>query len=269
MKTILIILFCVCNMDLEAASAIANIILAIVTVAALVFSIYQNWQLRSQKREDERARLSISIIERSGHYQLRIANIGLQTAYNIKLTFNKDFLEILKQYYLLGWENIQARPFNLEKGNSLYLNILPAIRIEEIRRYKDSDASSLKAKGHHDLTWLVEYGNKLITVTGTYNDAYKIRETFSLLDYIILGVDKDENPIIDALNNIGKGIGTGKFSSSINEQLKPIRDYYSRENAYRRFYGYRDRVTSQNMTQQPKQESIWSIIKDNLKKLIK
>lgn len=249
-------------------NALANIVLAVVTVAALVFSIYQNWQLRKQKFEDERARLSISIIERGGYYQLRITNVGLHTAYNIKLLFNKDFLDILKKNYLLGWENIQARAFNLEKGNSLYLDILPIIRIQELRFLENNDVSSLKSKGLLDLAWLKEYGNKLITISGTYNGSYKIKEEFSLLDYIILGVEKDENPVVDALNNIGNSIGSNKFSS-INDQLRSISEYYRHENTNRRVYGNRMRITSQYPVQKPREESLWTIIKEYLKKRLK
>ena len=268
MTTNLLYLLCTYIINWEAVSAISQIVLAVVTVAALVFSIYQNWQLRKQKHEDERARLSISIIERNGYYQLRITNVGLQTAYNIILKFNKEFLEIIKKNYFFEWENIQARPFIIERGNSLYLDILLIILIEEIKRLNNTDISTLKAKGHHNIAWLKQYGNKMITVNGSYNGAYKIKEELSLLDFIILGVEKDENPIVDALNNIGKGIGTGKYSSSISEQLNPIKDYFSNENSSRRVYGNRCRPY-QESNQQQKEYSIWSIIKRNIKKRFK
>ena len=264
----LIEVICICLMNWEAASAVANIVLTIVTVAALIFSIYQNWQMRKQKFEDERARLSISIVERDRHYQLRITNVGLCTAYNIKLLFNHDFLDILKKNYLIEWENIQAKAFNLERGNSLYLDILPVIRFQELRFLENKDVTSLKSMGHHNLAWLKENGNKLITISGTYNESYKIKEEFSLLDYIILGVDKDENPVVDALNNIGNSIGAGKFAT-LNDHLKTISDYYKHENAIRRVYGNRMRITSQYPDQKIREDSLWTILKEYLKKRFK
>ena len=127
----------------------------------------------------------------------------------------------------------------------------------------------MKAKGHRHLAWLKEYGNDVIRIEGTYNGNFKIKQELSLLDYIVLGVDIDENPLVDALNNIGNGISGGGISNTLSERLRPVAEYFRKENMNNRMYGNRPFSHIQHAATNPKDESLWKIIKDYIRRKFK
>lgn len=205
-------------------NTIANIVLASIAI----FSIWIN---KRQREEEERARLSFTIVERNNYYCLRITNIGKKAAYNVTLRFNKEYTDLISVHNArLGWNRIQNGIFNIEPAQCVYLVIAEAYTKEDQMFFNlDKDIESMKRYGRSDILWLIENGNKKLSIKGRYNDKYIIDEKLAIYDYIVPGVEIEFNPLIESLNKIQKGIGDGRKGSLSYNLSKLAHDSFKRD----------------------------------------
>lgn len=120
-------------------------------------------ELKRQWEEDHRPLINLSIIIYRQSFYIKIKNIGKENATDIKISFNKDFIERLpKEKFKEMYMNVEKRPFIIESGEAKYLFIGFC---EDIRK---------------------EWENKNVTVSvaGTYCSKYDINYTFNMDDFI-------------------------------------------------------------------------------------
>lgn len=162
---------------------------------AMVFITWRTLQqMQHQWNEQRRARLSFSIIPSQSLYHLKISNIGQETAFNINITFNADFINNIpivnaKKLFL----KIKDNPFSLEAGRSKYLLIGPC---EGSSGYWKENCEE-------------------ISIAGTYCGIYKVDETINILEYTIGGI-----VVVDELTTVMKYIKKGLIVQ--NDSYMPI-----------------------------------------------
>ena len=116
-----------------------------------------------QWEEEHRPRINISIAIYRKALFIKIKNIGVGNATDIKMSFNKDFIEKLpKAKYKEMYENVEKRPFSIESGGAKYILIGFC---EDIQK-----------------EW--ENKNIILNIKGTYCSKYTINEIFDMEDFI-------------------------------------------------------------------------------------
>jgi len=120
--------------NLETIGTLANIlgvlvgvVTALITLAALAFTIYFSWQNRQMLIESRKSRLVFSIkLHQNSCYAVEMKNVGYYPAQKIHLKFNDEFLQNCvpvpehRELYSL----MSSRGFSLNGGDSqlLYIN---------------------------------------------------------------------------------------------------------------------------------------------------
>ena len=120
-------------------------------------------ELKRQWEDEHRPRINISIAIYRKALFIKIKNIGVGNATNIKLSFNKDFImKLPKEKYKDLYLNVEKRPFSIEPGGAKYILIGFC---EDIQK---------------------EWENKsvVLNIVGTYCSKYTINETFCMEDFI-------------------------------------------------------------------------------------
>ena len=140
-----------CKIDWIAISAIASFAMVAVTLVTLC-------RMKHQWEEDRRPNLIFTIAVTQAWYALKISNIGKQNASNIKLNFNKEFVDSLtivnaKRKFI----NLKEKSFTIEGGQSKYLLICQYEKREEV---------------HNE-----------INIAGKYCGKYIINESLDISDY--------------------------------------------------------------------------------------
>lgn len=149
-------------------------------------------ELKRQWKENNRARLSFSIIASQTWYHLKITNTGTETAYNINLIFENDFINTLPQeVFKSQFININNRPFAIEGHKSNYYTICSSLE-------KDFLDKDLK-----------------IIMNGSYCDRFNIDESLSISEYITKSTIVNDDLTI-AVEYMKKGIIVQ------NDQYMPI-----------------------------------------------
>lgn len=134
-----------------------------------------------QWEEEHRPRINISIAIYRKALFIKIKNIGVGNATDIKISFNKDFVDKLpKTKYREMYENVEKRSFTIENGESKYILIG---FFQDIQK-----------------EW--ENKNVVLNITGTYCSKYIINETFHMEDYIT----QRFVVVKDALSEIADGL---------------------------------------------------------------
>ena len=107
-------------------AAAATLIMVIYTSGALKQNREQLEEMKRQWQEEHRARLVFSIAFEQGLYVLKIANVGMEPAYNIKLKFSDVFIDSLlanatKEIY----RRLNEKSFFIEGKGIKYFYISP------------------------------------------------------------------------------------------------------------------------------------------------
>lgn len=171
-------------MEFNLWSIISSIATTLMTFAtfATIYCNNKRWKKEDLKREeDERARLVYSIFTHDNYYSIKLLNIGKRTAHTIKWEINTEFTELYSNF-----PEIISNLQNTDNSGNIHLKpnehtLIPLIPIN-LYNYFEQKQSSLISK----LSSIPE-ANKLdtiqqsalmgkITLTGIYNNTYKISE---------------------------------------------------------------------------------------------
>ncbi len=193
-------------------SAAATFIMVIFTWLTLKQNSQQLEELKRQWSEDHRARLSFSIVSKHGIFMLMIANVGKETAYNIRLTFSDQFIESLladstKDIY----RKLQGKSFSIEPNTNKYFYISPIYGNSSVTFHRTNEKFSAEEINK----WLDEFRNIPIKINGTYCDHYYVSETLRLDDYLLMNL-----VVNDELTNNIEDIRKGTVVN--NDQFYPI-----------------------------------------------
>lgn len=131
-------------------------------VASFLMVLYTSKTLRDTKRqwlEEQRPRLNISVIIDRTAYFLRIYNSGKSNAYNIKISINDDFINIIpvqrdKQIFI----SMQSSPFFIGPNENKYFFIGIC---EEIGQAWKGKNVILKVKGEYCDRYLIDQELKM------------------------------------------------------------------------------------------------------------
>lgn len=174
--------------DWNVISAISNIIMAAIAFGALWYSIKQNRDFKKQREEDERGRVSFSIIIVDEVYILKIENIGNRNVYNMQLSINNEFLNkipvpSIKDHFTKSTSKINHIPRHSSKQFVISWK-------EGVDKSCDEVINKLK--------------HEKIIIKGKYNDKYTIDECFTMDEFT--SSFHFEDPIIKALTTISESI---------------------------------------------------------------
>lgn len=182
-------------------SAAATFIIVIFTWLTLKQNSQQLEELKRQWNEDHRARLSFSIVSKQGLFMLKIANIGREAAYNIRLTFSDQFIESLlanstKEIY----KKLNGKSFSIEPNTNKYFYLSPIYGKTSVKFNRTNEEFSAEEINK----WLDEFRYIPIEINGTYCDNYRVSETLKLDDYLIMNLVVNDE-LTNNIADISKG----------------------------------------------------------------
>ncbi|MBR1835227.1 MAG: hypothetical protein IJ785_06950 [Bacteroidales bacterium] len=161
--------------------SIGTILMVFITYKTLKQNNEQLDELKRQWEDEHRPRINISIAIYRKALFIKIKNIGVGNATNIKLSFNKDFImKLPKENYKELYTNVEKRPFSIEPGGAKYIIIGFC---EDIQK-----------------DW--ENKNVVLNIVGEYCSKYTINETFCMEDFIT----QRFVVVKDALSEIADGL---------------------------------------------------------------
>lgn len=177
-----------CTIDWVAISAAISLLMVIATFITLWQNRKQLNEIKKQWNEERRARLEFSIVAIDKCFMLKIENIGKNRAKDIKLSFNKDFVDLVYvESHKKHLDLTSSKKISLQSRNAYYSLISPT--------YHDIDITfrppGLPAQ-HFSSEEIRENNNKLVKVplriTGSYldenNQKYEINEELYINDYM-------------------------------------------------------------------------------------
>lgn len=180
-------------------------------------------ELKRQWEEQNRARLTFSIVVVEKMYMIKISNIGNINAHNILLKFNDSFVESLySQNKRDAIKEIQDVAFSIEANTSRYIPIsLCYTERMTVRNDVESFTSADVNK------WLdMNIGNR-IAISGTYCDKYTVEEEFSIIEFTGKGVADVKDDITMTIQNIQKGLTSPNLLTpipTIQKSLSTLND---------------------------------------------
>lgn len=180
--------------------------------ATFIMVIYTSWTLKQnseqleeikrQWKEEHRARLVFSIAFEQGLYVLKIANVGMEPAYNIKLKFSDVFIDSLladatKEIY----RRLNEKSFFIEGKGAKYFYISPQYGDASVTFCRTNESFSSEDKNK----WIDKFRDVAIEIRGIYCDEYEVDETLKLDDFLIMSlVINDE--LTNNIEDIRKGV---------------------------------------------------------------
>lgn len=194
-------------------SAIATFVMALIAF----FSLLQN---KIQFRDENRARLVFEIISYRNEFMLKIMNAGKSTAYDVQLSIKSSLIE---NHYSVSiksvFEQISNTKLVMAPGRCIYILLTPAYTTKQ-SSYTIGDQTFTSDSVNK---WLDEYKDEKIIITGKYCKKHKIKEAFSITDFLGLSaIVYDDNTI--ALQDIKKELGqsndNGKSIITLLETIK-------------------------------------------------
>ena len=96
--------------------------MVILTGITIIISIILQIRLEKQRNEDIRARVHGTLVSDDLHTYLCLSNIGKQCAWNVRISLNGDFIDVLpnhmknKEYLKI----LNDEPIIIEPGDKLY-----------------------------------------------------------------------------------------------------------------------------------------------------
>lgn len=182
--------------------AAATFIMVIYTSRTLKQNSDQLVEMKRQWREDHRARLIFSIAFEQGLFVLKISNVGIEPAYNIKLRFSDVFIDSLlanatKEIY----RRLNEKGFSIEGKTEKYFYISPQYGNASVFFNRTNENFSAEEINK----WIDDFRNVPIVIKGTYCDEYEVDETLKLDDFLIMSlVINDE--LTNNIEDIRKGL---------------------------------------------------------------
>lgn len=193
-------------------SAAATFIMVIFTWLTLKQNGQQLEELKRQWKEDHRARLFFSIVSRQGIFMLKIANVGQETAYSIRLTFSDQFIEALlanstKEIY----RKLNGKSFIIEPNTNKYFYLSPIYGNSSVIFHRTNEEFSAEEINK----WLDVFRYIPIEINGTYCEKYSISEVLILDDFLIMNLVVNDE-LTNSITDIRKGTVVK------NDQFYPI-----------------------------------------------
>ena len=100
----------------------SGVMMVILTGITIIISIILQIRLEKQRNEDIRARVHGTLVSDDLHTYLCLSNIGKQCAWNVRISLNGDFIDVLpnhmknKEYLKI----LNDEPIIIEPGDKLY-----------------------------------------------------------------------------------------------------------------------------------------------------
>lgn len=182
--------------------AAATLIMVIYTSGALKQNREQLEEMKRQWKEEHRARLVFSIAFEQGLYVLKIANAGMEPAYNIKLKFSDVFIDSLlanatKEIY----RRLNEKSFFIEGKGIKYFYLSPQYGDASVTFCRTNESFSSEEKNK----WIDEFRNVAIEIRGSYCDEYEVNETLKLDDFLIMSLVINDD-LTNNIEDIRKGM---------------------------------------------------------------
>ena len=211
-----------------AIGAISNISVAFLALISICVSLYLNRKNSNQRKEEIRARLSLSIVNWKNMYMLKISNVGKETAYNVHLIVEgKPVVQNLFDFVRQTFEKLSKMSFCIEAGQSVFYLLSPDEHFKGHQGLEGGESISSSSI----LKWLQFHDNEDIIINGTYCDKYKINENFSIREFSLKGSfehldaieeiadaslsrDPSDNYIQKSISAIAKAVGNSKNTKS-------------------------------------------------------
>ena len=184
------------NLNWTAITAISEIALASIAMLTLAFNMYLIRKQEKERHEENRARISCSVInDNDGLFIIKIENTGKEAARDIRLEVtgtpiedNPD--EVIRERF----SNLAERSFSLQGGQCLFLSISPLRH----GHYAQNDLNRITS-------WVNAHASEKVFIKGCYNNGkYKIDEVLSYNDISVAGsfVDYPQNKTERVLTDI-------------------------------------------------------------------
>lgn len=171
-------------------SAIASFGMIYFTYLSLKQNKKQLEEIKHQRDEDERARLTFCVIVYKKAFMLKISNIGKRNVYNAVIRFNDDFInELFEERFQEGYKQL-SKPFFVEAGTSRHLFIGWCQDVKDA--WKDKHV--------------------VIKMNGHYNDVYTIDEEIDMNLYLDKTFILVQGEIATELALIKKGLVNNSYS---------------------------------------------------------
>lgn len=138
-------------------SAIASFGMIYMTYLSLKQSKEHIEDLKKRDADEHRARLVFSVVVYQYAFYLRIYNVGKENAFNVKLNFNDEFIDAIKEQYRKYYQQL-SQPDFIEAGKSIYILIGWCEDVD-----KEWDGKGI-----------------VLTVNGTYNDKYVVNDSLDM-----------------------------------------------------------------------------------------
>lgn len=164
-------IFDLCTIDWTAISAIVSSIVIILTIFSLCQNKKQLKEMKRQWEESNRPRIVFSIISHRDWFFIKIANVGNNTAYDISVDIESNFVNSLPFSLTQSVIRDLNKPFILEAGQRKYYNLVPIYSKNSMFTYADE---SLDSSYIND--WLDNNINRKFNVYGTYCNSYCSRD---------------------------------------------------------------------------------------------
>ena len=190
-------IMCLCGIDWTDVSAIATLVMAVLTFLTLCVSVYLI-------HDERRPHLQFSIVKIEQAFYLKVKNVGSRTARNVKLKVEGEPIKnTLFPQIKEAFDFIKEHPFYVEAGAEKFFCLGP----DKLNHKKIDECGKWLEKDREIPQWVEKYHNKDISIKATYNCIYWEREKFSIQGYISLAAYKVKNPserIAESINDINK-----------------------------------------------------------------
>ena len=202
------------------SSAIATFIMALIALISLL-------QNKNQFRNENRARLVFEIISYQNKTMLKIMNVGKSTAYDVQMCFKSNLIENHYSKSIKSvFEKISEKKLVMAPGRCIYIPLTPAYTTKQTSHTIGGQIFTSDSINK----WLDEYKDEKIVITGKYCKKYKIKEEFSITDFLgFSAIVYDDNTM--ALQDIKEELKQNNDnSSSIITLLETIKNDCSDSN---------------------------------------
>ena len=199
------------NINWDVISSIVTTIMAILAGATL-------WISYKQRRDDLRARLLFEVISWEGLFLLKVSNVGKEPAYSVRLNITGAPIE---ENYSNNtrkiFEELKKRTIVMAPGKSIYF-MLSNVYGNSIHKIGNESFSSEQVN-----KWLDANIDKKIQIVGSYCGKYKIKEAFTIQNFIGYKSIMVHSNAELALMELSKGISCkNNFHRPIQERIDDI-----------------------------------------------
>ena len=183
-------------------SAAAAAIMIIYTAYSLRLNEKTLIEMKREWEEERKANLYFSIEDRIGLFVLKVANIGKSPAYNVRLKFNKEFIDALLFNQIKDvYRTLPSKSFSLEDGKAKYFYISPIYGNSICEFNKTHETFT----GEEINNWLNKFRYVPIIIDATFGKKDTAHAEITLDNFLVSSlVIKDD--ITEQLEKMAKGM---------------------------------------------------------------